>query len=88
MTPTDQHKSIIIKSAMGTGKTTLVLDLLKSHKYKSVLYVSSWITFTHFICNKLNTELNKYEYKFIKYNEPQDENKHGFNSFDNPYLVC
>lgn len=72
---------------MGTGKTTLILDLLKSNKFKSVLYVSSWVTFTHFICSKLNTELKDFEYNFIQYNE-QTNNGNKFNSFDNPYLVC
>lgn len=83
----NESKSIIIKSAMGTGKTNLILDLLKSNHFKSVLYVSSWITFTHFICNKLNIELNKDGYDFIKYNDPWLSGTK-INSFDNPYVVC
>lgn len=81
---------------MGTGKTTAIINLIKNNKnIKSVIYVSSWITFTHYITNKLNEELKEYGINFKWYNdndaaednEPERSYKN-FSSIYSPYIVC
>lgn len=54
--------NVFIRSAMGTGKTTLILKWINEHfQNKKILYLSTWKTFTQSILTKLK------EYDFVSY---------------------
>lgn len=61
----DNHKCLIVKSAMGTGKTWLIEEILKNYDPKKVL----WITHRQSLTNNLHGKFEKYH--FVSYLEKE-----------------
>lgn len=68
------NNSIIIKSNMGTGKTKCIVDFMNKYEFKSILYISTWITFSNYLFGMLNRDT---KYKFSLYNEPYVDTENG-----------
>ena len=59
----DVNDTIFIKSKMGSGKTTAVIDYIKKNNIKSFLIISCRKTLTYSLCEKLkenNIDVNNY----------------------------
>ena len=59
----DVNDTIFIKSKMGSGKTTAVIDYIKKNNIKSFLIISCRRTLTYSLCEKLkenNIDVNNY----------------------------
>ncbi len=64
----DINDTMFIKSKMGSGKTTAVIDYLKKNKIKSFLIISCRKTLTYCLCEKLK-ENNIYVNNYITLNK-------------------
>ena len=59
----DVNDTVFIKSKMGSGKTTAVIDYIKKNNIKSFLIISCRKTLTYSLCEKLkenNIDVNNY----------------------------
>jgi len=61
------YDTIVLKSHLGTGKTTIICDLIKKNNYESVLCITPRVMFANSIYASLKKADNRFEfYKDVK----------------------
>ncbi len=70
------YTDILLKSHLGTGKSTIIKHLIKKHKFESILVISPRVMFG----NSIYSEFLEVEYRFKFYKEikKEDRIKHDF----------